>query len=154
MIKVRKIPEFKNTERFFKFVEKTDTCWNWIGFINDGYGKFNIKDVDGKWKQYFSHRVSWSIHGRKFTDGMVLDHICRNRKCINPDHLREVTPEENVLKNSLSFVSINSEKTKCPSGHLYLGENLRHTKTGARYCLECKRIKKRKYDLRIKNDKT
>lgn len=149
----RNIPAFNNHERFFKHIQATENCWIWKSFVNDGYGKFNIKDIDGTWKQYFAHRVSWSIFNGDIPDKMILDHICRNRSCVNPDHLRVVNEKINVTENSKSFIAENILKIHCPSGHEYSISNTRISSKNGRYCLTCKREKKRLYDLRKKSCK-
>ena len=149
-MKIRAIPKFENHERFFSKIIIRNDCWIWCAFINDGYGKFSIKDIDGKWKQYFAHRVSWEIFNGRIPSEMVLDHICRNRACVNPSHLRAVDEKTNVIENSLSFVAMNVLKTHCPSGHEYSPTNTRISKKNGRYCLECKRIKIRLFRQRSK----
>lgn len=76
-------------ERFWSKVEKTDGCWNWIaGQLATGYGSF-----DGNKK---AHRVSYEMHKGKIPDGLFVDHMCHNRLCVNPKHLRVVTHKQNV----------------------------------------------------------
>jgi transcription elongation factor Elf1 len=75
---------------------------------------------------------------------MVLDHICRNRACVNPGHLRVVTPKQNVLENSLGRTAINKCKTHCPKGHPFDDENTFRAGT-QRQCRECGRIRHRKH---------
>lgn len=82
-------------ERFWSKVEKTQSCWNWVGNINtNGYGAFTIGANDKI--AIAAHRWSYqSLHG-EIPDGLALDHICRNRACVNPDHLRPVTMKQNT----------------------------------------------------------
>jgi hypothetical protein len=81
----------KDLERFWKYVEKTDNCWNWTASLNTyGYGCF--------WwnrKQHQSHRVSWYIQYGMFPKDCLL-HICDNPKCVNPSHLKEGTQIDNI----------------------------------------------------------
>lgn len=66
-------------------------CWEWTGALNThGYGNFK---VDGR--PVPAHRYSWIIQIGSIPDGMLLDHRCANRKCVNPKHLRTVTPLQN-----------------------------------------------------------
>ena len=89
--------------RFWAKVERRGTgCWHWLGSINDsGYGVLGV----GR-RIVRAHRLSWEIHCGSIPDGMQVDHICRNRECINPDHLRLASPKQ------------NSEHTDARSGSL------------------------------------
>lgn len=113
-------------ERFWRFVDRQDSgsCWKWKGSIGrGGYGVFVFwspkKSITG------AHRVSLKVHGKEIPDGMVVDHICRNRACVNPAHLRLVTPKQNSLENSNGVGALNARKTHCPKGHLLSGSNLK-----------------------------
>ena len=81
-------------QRFFKKVEKTPKCWNWTGCLVNGYGQFFL----GK-KQY-AHRISYSILHGEIPKGKCLDHLCRNRKCVNPNHLEPVSYKENIIRGA------------------------------------------------------
>lgn len=70
-------------ERLWSKVDKTDGCWNWTGATSDGYGRIGI----GK-KSALAHRVAFELVVGPVPDGKVLDHLCFNRACIRPDHLR------------------------------------------------------------------
>jgi hypothetical protein len=124
---------FENHERFLKFISVNNNgCWEWNGFIDKhGYGKFTLKN-----KCYFSHRVSFDIFVKKLNKELVIDHICKNRKCCNPEHLREVTAKINVTKNSESFVAYNKKKTHCPKGHELVYPNI-YSHDGRRRCKIC-----------------
>src|SRR5262245_38794657 len=78
-------------ERFWEKVpvrpQKPDACWEWTAFRNPGgYGMFGVKKSTPR----LAHRVAWKLSGGEIPDGMELDHICRNRGCVRPDHLRVV----------------------------------------------------------------
>lgn len=94
-------------------------CWLWRGTISQrGYGRFIFK---GKTKT--AHRVSFELVKGPIPTGLVIDHMCRNKICINPGHLRAVTPKTNTL-SGISVTAVNSRKKKCKRGHPLSGYNL------------------------------
>jgi hypothetical protein len=133
-------------ERFWSKVDKTEECWNWSGcLLESGYGQFSVKG-----KIVYAHRFSLEINGVRLIDGMVCDHICRNRKCVNPNHIRQITSRENVLIGEGPSAN-NSRKSLCKRGHPLSGDNLYLRKRGVaveRICRSCDREKKRKWGAR------
>jgi hypothetical protein len=112
-------------------------CWPWSGFIeSNGYGGFSYRGA----KQY-AHRVSYSLYRGKIKEGLVIDHLCRNRSCVNPGHLDLVTQRENILRGDCLSVNRKRYKnqTHCKNGHPLSGENLYvHLQRGTRSCRTCK----------------
>lgn len=89
-------------------------------------------------KSVYAHRLSFIVHGGVIPDGMHMDHICRITLCINPEHLRVVTPIQNILENSMSPCALNKVKTHCVNGHEYSPENAYINKSMQRSCKICR----------------
>jgi HNH endonuclease len=120
-------------------------CWEWTGGKTDGYGRI----WDGK-KMRPVHRVVYEFFRGKISGELVLDHLCRNRACCNPDHLQLVTNKENILRGNGSPAQ-NSKKTHCPKGHPLSGDNLSFLSSKKqRRCVQCHRDENLKYRLRKK----
>lgn len=118
-------------------------CWPWLaGKTGAGYGAFWL---DGH--QRLAHRLAWSLSGRTIDPEQVLDHICRNRACVNPSHLRQVSQRSNAVENSVSRSALNANKTHCNRGHLFDDTNT-GSHHGARYCRTCYRAGARAYKAR------
>lgn len=108
-------------QRFWNKVDKRGPadCWMWISpSERKGYG---VMWWDGK--VCYAHRIAWVIAGRKLDDDKVIDHLCRNPKCVNPGHLRLVTTRENVHAG-ISIWAVNSRKTECSNRHAYSYDNI------------------------------
>ena len=117
-------------------------CWLWLGSLDrDGYGSFWLSQ-----RTLRAHRVAYAMSNGPIPDGLVIDHLCKVRSCVNPGHMRTCTNGENVLaENSQSFQAKNSRKTHCPKGHPYFGDNL-YTQTSGRlhrHCRACRRERTR-----------
>lgn len=125
------VPAHK-VEQFWSRVEQVGDCWEWRGFIKEnGYGQFSL----GKRRPVLAHRFAYLTLVGEIPEGLQLDHLCRNRACVNPWHLDPVTPQENTRRGAIL-------KTHCPSGHPYTGENLRYNGS-ARVCRECDNARRR-----------
>lgn len=121
-------------ERFWSKVNKTDTCWLWTACITpNGYGLFKYK---GKVER--AHRIAYQVDKGDIPKGLVIDHLCRIKHCVNPDHLEAVTQRENVLRGE-SLAAINARKTHCKRGDKLSGDNLYLDFKGKRYCRICKK---------------
>lgn len=113
--------------------EHSGGCWLWKGSMTaDGYGLFYAGG-----NRHRAHRLALELSGTEIPAGMVCDHICRTRNCVNPDHLRVVTPYVNTMENSSSAPVFNVLKTHCPRGHEYTPENT-YVRLGSRNCKACR----------------
>lgn len=112
-------------------------CWQWLGRTSDGYGHFNV--LGGF---MLAHRFSYEFLVGSIPEGLVLDHLCRNRACVNPAHLEPVTYQTNILRGN-GLAAQNAAKTHCPSGHPYDEVNTLRL-NGRRHCRACSAAKGRR----------
>ncbi len=121
-------------ERFWKKVRlpvSPDGCLEWIGARQpSGYGHMNVA---GKFVK--AHRLAHELLVGPIPSGMVVDHLCRNRACVNPNHLEPVTQRTNVHRGD-SAMAKKVRQTHCHQGHELAGENLRVDSYG-RHCRAC-----------------
>ena len=139
-------------ERFWRNVDRTigeAACWLWGAFISpNGYGQFSFQTGKAKDTRLtvWAHRCSYLLTHGSIPDGLYLDHLCRNRSCVNPSHLQPVSARENLMRGDTKAAN-NMTKTHCPSGHAYTGDNLR-VFGGSRQCRTCVLMHGRKYDAK------
>lgn len=126
---------------FWPKVYKTDTCWWWHRPNVLGYGQFSVR-IESKPVSFLAHRVSYELVKGFIPTGLVVDHLCQNPLCVNPDHLEAVSHFTNLLRSN-NFVSVNMITTHCPRGHKYTLENTRASKTNRRACKICHRERER-----------
>lgn len=94
-------------------------CWIWTASLNkSGYG---IIWQDRKMS--LVHRVSLELAGRPVPEGLVTDHLCRVRRCFNPEHLEAVTRRENTMRSPIALAAMHAAKTECVHGHPFSAEN-------------------------------
>lgn len=121
-------------DRFWGKVKKTETCWWWTaGCSSDGYGSFHV-EVDGKRASRGAHAVAYELCIEKVPEGLEIDHLCRNRRCVNPAHLEPVPHKENVHRGEAG--ALCARRTHCPQGHTYDGVNTQ----GRRICSICRGV--------------
>lgn len=129
--------------RFWRYVspEPNNGCWLWTGGLSEGYGRFALKKGDS----FFAHRLAYSWSKGPIPEVMQLDHLCRVRCCVNPDHLEPVTNQENARRGltGAHVTARNAKITHCPQGHAYDDKNTnwKITKGGYpnRQCRACAR---------------
>lgn len=117
-----------------KVVPLTESgCWIWMGALNvGGYAQVQVSKPKRGIKS--AHRIMFELFRGPIPKGLDLDHLCRVRCCVNPDHLEPVTEAENVRRG----INFNSLKRYCPSGHPYDQDNIyRNPTTGERRCRAC-----------------
>lgn len=117
--------------RFFSKVEITGFCWNWKAGLSHGYGAYWHEG-----RKVRAHTYCYELLVGPAPEGLQPDHLCRNTRCVNPDHIEWVTQAEN---NHRAFGGsfLNSQKTRCPQGHEYDEDNTYVNAKGSRICRQC-----------------
>lgn len=108
-------------DRFLRMVNKTNSCWIWTGYKNPkGYGKMTVN-----YKPLMAHRWSYEYFIGEIPPGLVIDHLCENKACVNPEHLQPVTNKENLNRGRVGQKNADHHrsKTHCRRGHEYTQEN-------------------------------
>lgn len=108
-------------------------CWIWTGKTSrEGYGVISINN-----KRRRAHRYAWEYFNGVLKKELVIDHLCKNRNCVNILHLEPVPNTENVLRGN-SPPAQNLRKTHCNNGHIFDEKNTWLDKHGYRHCRRCK----------------
>lgn len=123
-------------------------CWEWQGAKHScGYGRITTGGSRSpNMKVHYPHRIAYESVKGPIPQGLQIDHLCRNRLCVNPDYLEAVTQKENMLRG-IGASAINAAKTHCIRGHVLEGDNLQIPRGGKwtwRRCHECYKLRKRK----------
>ena len=132
-------------QRILRLTDRSSDCWLWTGRLdNQGYGRITVKQ-----RPMRAHRASYETFVGPVPTGLELDHVCRVRNCVNPDHLEPVTHRENVLRGASASGLIAGRRVggqqlgeSCPAGHVLTEENT-YLRRGILGCLTCRREQNR-----------
>lgn len=129
----------KTLNRFLAKVELIPfhSCWQWVG-ASDKYGSFKLRKTMG------AHRAAYLLFKGPIPRNLEIDHLCRNRLCVNPNHLEAVTRRQNLKR---------AKRTHCPMGHLLSAANIYWVKT-PRLHRRCRKCSLEKYHLQKKQGPT
>lgn len=116
--------------RLMSRVDKSTGCWIFQGALRNGYGAISIEK-----KTVYTHRYSYERLVGPIPDGLVIDHLCRNRACCNPEHLEPVEQRVNCLRGDRAGLRVSA----CLRGHDYTPENTYINPLGYRVCRTCKK---------------
>lgn len=131
-------------ERFWEKVEKRgpDECWPWVGAITSrNYGQMYTHTDGTKMVRDLAHRLAWIIEHGSIPDSLVIDHKCKNTRCVNTRHLRPVTQRDNstIYAKETTPARINRAATHCKHGHEFTAANTMSVRRwpNARNCKAC-----------------
>jgi HNH endonuclease len=119
-----------------------DGCWNFLGALVCGYGSFRLGSRKVK-----AHRYAYELWGAgSVPPGLTIDHLCRNRACVNPAHLEAVSMRDNILRGTAP-PALLAAATACPNGHPYTEANTERYR-GKRRCRTCRLARTRRGRMR------
>ncbi len=125
-------------------IRGADECWEWLASVtNGGYGRYRLPG-----RHVTAHRFGYERAMGAIPEGLDLDHLCRNRRCVNPRHLEPVSERENTLRGE-SFAAVNARKTHCHRGHPLSGDNV-YVWHRMRACRTCSKVNRQRYEARRK----
>ncbi len=136
--------DYKPLTDFIRFAQKirvnSETgCWEWIaGRYRNGYSKFCYR---GRYR--IAHRVAYRWFVGRLIEGLEIDHLCKNKCCVNPEHLEQITHRENQRRGNNP--QNHQDTSCCPHGHEYTAENTYTHSDGRRSCRTCQRLAALKY---------
>jgi hypothetical protein len=139
-------------ERFHQgYIITGSECWEWTKtFDGKGYGV--IYDDSRPRRPMRAHRYGYTLATGDLAVGMDIDHICRNKKCVNPEHLEAVTHKENVLRGLAPNILAHHQNV-CKRGHEMNDQNTYYRRNGTRQCRVCHRLEMRGYEARRTSQK-
>ncbi len=117
-------------------------------YLKNKPGKSGYIRIRVEGKRYYAHRHYYELNVGKLTEGMEIDHLCKNRSCVNTNHLEQVTPTINKRRSTCPS-GINYNKTHCIKGHEFNKENT-YLHMNERHCIVCKKITNREHYLKSK----
>lgn len=124
-------------------IDAGGVCWEWTsGCFSSGYGVFHVCR-----KAYRAHRVVYEWLVGPIPKDLQPDHLCRNRKCVNPDHIELVTAKVNTLRSNNPAAN-NARRTSCVNGHALVESNVYRTRDGRRQCRACIKLRAEKHKMK------
>ncbi len=122
---------------------ESSECWTWEGHLEVGYGRVSVNS-----ERIGAHVLSYTWAKGPIPEGLEIDHLCRTRHCVRPEHLEAVTCQINLLRGE-GVAGQNFRKTQCPNGHPY---DLERNSRGDRVCTACLRENTRRWRLKQKGE--